>query len=594
MGSHLSDARITLVPRGVLWYKHAQFDVMLRCCVVKSLCLGFLLSHPFQTGFASDVLVYQVRKGLEYTQVDANVPSLDPTNSNAFEATVVMSGPGTVTNAAVQPPGALPVQPLALSTGNKWDYKHKYNTLAKLDQHFPNGSYTFQIAGKSDGSRQPVLPLLGNVYPNGPYIRNFATTQSVNANGYFLISWGAFTGGDTNDLIQIRVEDLAGNKFFETPDLGKEGFWDGTADHVLLAPNSSAYAQTNRVTLTFQKNVALDDTSYPGTLGAASYFSRTTFFLLTTRAAAPDVKLFEIAKSSKWIQSGTNSILPEPGQEFVFDAAIQAYTTGILTTASLMLAPTTNAPSRNLALQPNGTKLDFSDVAGTAAALDSFYGAGVYTLKFPTAHDGNQSLSVSLSTNNFPPAPRISNFDALQTVNGSQAFNVSWDRWPGASISDFIQVRIEDHNFNKFFETPDLGKAGALDGRATSTVVPAGILPPGQSFEIHVTFTRLTSLDTSSYPGVMGLSDFQSRTKLNIQTVPAAGSRPVLSLNALPSGQGYQLSGVAVPNSSYRIDGSTNLLQWEALSTNKPTGAILQWQDTMQRGSFFYRAVTLP
>lgn len=574
--------------------KQARFDVMLRCYFVMSLCLGFLLSHPFQPVFASDVLVYQVRKGLEYTQVDANVPSLNATNSNAFEATVVMSGPGAVTSAAVQPPGALPVQPLALSTGNKWDYKHKYNTLAKLDQHFPNGSYTFQIAGKSDGFRQPVLALLGNVYPNGPYIRNFATTQSVNANGYFLISWGAFAGGNTNDFIQFRVEDLAGNKLFETPDWGKEGFWDGTADHVLLVPGSSAYGQTNRVTLTFQKNVAVNGTSYPGAPGAASYFSRTTFFLLATRAVAPDVKLVEIAKSRKWIQSGTNWIVPEPGQEFVFDAAIQAYTTGILTTASLTLAPTTNAPSRNLALQPNGTKLDFSDVASAAAALDSFYGSGVYTLKFPTPHDGNQTLSLSLSTNDFPPAPRISNFDALQVVDGSQAFTVSWDHWPGGSISDFVQVRIEDHNFNKFFETPDLGKAGALDGRATSVALPAGILPPGQSFEIHVTFTRLSSLDTASYPGAMGLSDFQSRTKVNIQTTPATGNSPVLSLNALPSGQGYQLSAVLAPNSSYRIDASSNLLQWEALFTNKPAGAMLQWQDTVQRGSFFYRAVTLP
>jgi hypothetical protein len=463
-----------------------------------------------------------------------------------------------------------------------------------LDQHFPNGSYTFQIFGKDDGFRQPVLPLQGNVYPGAPYIQNFPSTQRVNANGYFLLSWGAFSGGDTNDFIQARVEDLAGNKFFETPDLGKQGFWDGTAGHVLLGPGATAFGQSNRVTLTFQKNVVLDGSSYPGALGAAGYFSRTTFYLLTTTAAAPDVKLFEISKARKWIQSGSNSVVAEAGQEFVFDAAIQSYATGIITTGSLTLAPTTNSPSRNFVLQPGGTKLDFSDIANTAAALDSFYGSGVYTLKFPTLHDGNKSVSLSLPTDDFPPAPRISNFDALQIVNAGQPFTVSWDRWAGGSIGDFIQVRIEDHNFNKFFETPDVGKTGALDGRVTSAIIPAGTLPAGQSFEIHLTFTRLSAIDTSSYAGVLGLADFQSRTKINIQTAPVPGSQPVLSLIALLSGQGYQLSTPAVSNLSYRIDGSTNLFQWTPLATNKPPGTLMQWQDPSLRGTFFYRAVVIP
>jgi hypothetical protein len=555
---------------------------------------GLAAFQAGQSGFSSDVSVYSVRKGLEYTQVDSGTPSLNATNSNAFEATVGMSGPTTVTNAAVQPPGGVPLQPLVLSTGSKWDYKKKYNSLAKLDQHYPDGTYTFQIAGVTDGLRQPALSLLGSVYPNGPYIQNFPATQAVNANGYFLVTWGSFSGGDTNDFVQFRVEDLAGNKFFETPDFGKPSFWDGTAARVLLGPGSSAYGQTNRVTLTFQKSVGLDQTSYPGALGAAAYFSRTTFYLVTTKAGAPDVKVYEISKARKWVQSSSNSVVAETGQEFVFDASVQAYTTGILSSASVTLAPTTNPPSRNLVLQSNGTKLDFSDVAGTAPGLDAFYGSGTYTLSFPTTHDGNKSVSLLLPADNFPPAPHISNFAALQVVNAAQPLMVSWDGWTNGTIGDFVQVRVEDHNFNKFFETPDLGKAGALDGRATSAVIPAGTLPAGQSFEIHVTFTRISALDTTSYSGVLGLSDFQARTKFNIQTAPVTGSRPVLTLTALPSSQGWQLSALAVSNALYRIDGSGDLQQWTILGTNQPRSNLLQWQDPTQRGGFFYRAVVLP
>lgn len=562
--------------------------------VVTLVSVGLAASNAVPSGFGADVSLYLVKKGLEYTQTDSNTPSLNATNSNAFEADVVMSGANTVTNAAVQPPGGVPLQPLALSTGNTWNYKHKYNSLAKLDQHYPDGSYVFQIAARNDGPRQPTLSLLGSVYPNAPYIQNFSGTQTVNANGYLLVTWNGFMGGSASDFVQFRVEDLAGNKIFETPDLGKPGFWDGTAGRVVLAPGSTAYAQTNRATLTFQKNVALDTTSYPGALGASAYFSRTTFFLLTTTAAAPDVKVCEVSKARKWVQSNSNSIVAEPGQEFVFDASVQAYTTGVLSTASLTLPPTTNPPSRNLALQSNGTKLDFSDVAGTEAGLQALYANGSYKLSFATPHDGSRSLNLILPVDDFPPAPRVSNFDALQIVDASQPITVSWDPWAGGSINDFVQVRVEDHNGNKFFETPDLGKAGAIDGRATTTDIPAGTLPLGQGFEIHVTFTRLSGVDTTSYPGVLALTDFQARTKFNLQTAPAPGSKPVLTITALSAGQGYELSALVAANLTCRIDGSTNLQQWIPLVTNKPPGNLLQWQDVTQRGTFFYRAVVLP
>jgi hypothetical protein len=559
----------------------------------QALVLALASLQGLQTARPADVSVYLVKKGLEYTQTDSSFPSVNATNGDAFEAEVVMSGAGTVTGASVQPPGGVPLQPLALSTGNKWDYKKKYNTLSKLDQKYPNGNYVFLITGKNDGGRQPALQLLGSVYPNGPYIHNFPATQAVNPNGHFQVGWDGFVGGTTNDFIQFRIEDLSGNKLFETPDLGKQGFWDGTATQGLVAPGAMMIGQTNRVTLTFQKAITVDQTSYPGALGEAAYFARTTFFLVTTKAAAPDVKTFEISKARKWVQTDTNSIGPETGQEFVFDASVQAYNTGVLATATVQLAPTTNAATRNLVLQSGGTTLDFSDVASTESGLASFYGNGSYMLVFGTSHDGNKSLSLSLPADSFPPAPRVSNFNALLTVNPGQPFTIFWDRWPGGTINDFIQVRVEDHNFNKFFETPDLGKAGALDGRATSATIPASILAAGKGFEIHVTFTRVNAVDTSSYPGVLGLSDFQARTKFNIQTIGSVNP-PLLGLAALPSAQGYQLSAQATPSISYRIEGSTNLFQWIPLTTNTPGNTLLQWTDPIQRGTFFYRAIVLP
>ncbi len=80
------------------------------------------------------------------------------------------------------------------------------------------------------------------------------------------------------DFIQFQVEDLSGNKLFETPDLGKPGFWDGTATQALVAPGAMLIGQTNRVTLTFQKAIPVDQNSLPGRLGRSRLRCPNQFF----------------------------------------------------------------------------------------------------------------------------------------------------------------------------------------------------------------------------------------------------------------------------------------------------------------------------
>lgn len=469
---------------------------------------------------AADAAFFDVTKGTEYTQTGSGVPTLNGTNGWAFEAEVLMSANNSVTNAVVQSPAAVPPYPLTLSASqSKRTYKHKYNTVTKLNANDPSGAYLMTMQGVHDGTRQASLQLAGDVYPAGPYIQNFPSTQTINANGYCLVTWGQFPGGASADIIQFRVQDLLGNKIFETPDPGKPGAFDGTAIRVLIAPGILSPGQTSQATLLFQKTVGINQTSYPEALGEAGYFARTTFYPITTTAVAPDVKTFEIDKASKWIQTDTNSLALETGQQFEFEATIQAYATGALTTATVLVPSNTNSLSRSLVLQPGGTTLYFSDIAPTAGGLDAFYGAGVYTLVFDTAHDSNKSLALSLPADAYPPAPRISNFNVVQTINVNHDTLVSWDPWSGGGVGDFVQLRIEDHNFNKLYETPDLGKPGALDGRATNAIVAAGTLPAGIGAEIHVTFTKINAINTTNYPGVLGLSDFQTRTKFNIQLV---------------------------------------------------------------------------
>lgn len=541
---------------------------------------------------AADVSVWLVKKGLEYTQASSGAPVVNGTNGYAFEADVVMATDGSVTGASLQPPAGLPLQALSLSSSqSKWELKHKYNSQTKLDQHYPDGGYTFSIATKNDGARQLSAQLLGDVYPNGPHLQNFAAVQTVNANGYSQVVWDALTGGTRNDYVQFRLQDLAGNKILETPGLGKLGAWDGTATRILLAPGTLFSRQTNQLTLEFQKSVATDTNSYPGALGRMAYYGRTTVLLVTSAATRPDVQAVEVYKASKWVQTDTNTVVLQAGHEFVFDASVAAYNTGVLSSATLVPPPPNSTP-RTLTLQSDGATLDFSETTSTQATLDSAYGSGNYTVSFGTAHDGNKTLTLPLPADALPPAPRFSNFGSLQTIMVGRPCVISWESWAGGTLNDFVQVRVEDAQHNKIFETPDIGKAGALDGRATTITIPANTLPANQSLEIHLTFKRVNAMDTTSYPGVLSLSSFQARTKISVQTIVAPA--PLLSLAELAGNQGYQLSFATVAGLTYRIDGSSNLVQWAPLSTNLAGTTLLQWQDSSARAGFFYRAVVLP
>jgi hypothetical protein len=472
-----------------------------------------------RTVSAADASLYLVEKGFEFTQTDSNLPTINATNGFGFNAEVAMSVNNSVTNATVQPQGGVAQVLVPSAAQNKLDYKHKYNTLLALNAHYPDGAYIVSIFGRNDGFHQPTLQLTGSAYPTGPHIANFPNLQAVNANGYFQVHWDPFSGGTSSDYLQFRIEDLNNNKIFETPDLGKAGALDGTPTKILVAPGTLIPNQTYRTRVLFRKVTSFNTVSYPGAVGEAAYYARTTFFLVSSAATAPDVKTFEISKSTKWIQTNSTSIGHQVGQEFGFDATLKANNTNLVSNATVLLPPTNSV--RDLQLLPGGTTFDYSDTAATQGQLDAGYGTGTYALSFSTVHDGNKSLSLSLPADNFPTPPRFANFEQLQTVNINHAFTISWNPWVGGGPNDFIHVRIEDVQHNKFWETGDPGKAGSLDGRATSAVVPAGVVPPSGVFEIHLTFIHPVSVDTTSYPGVLGLADFQTRTKITMQTVGA-------------------------------------------------------------------------
>jgi hypothetical protein len=59
-----------------------------------------------------------------------------------------------------------------------------------------------------------------------------------------------------------------------------------------------------------------------------------------------------------------------------------------------------------------------------------------------------------------------------------------------------------------------------LHGKATSIVIPAGSLAPGEEYDVYVRFDKVVTSDTTSYPGVLGRTTYAKGTHFTLKTIP--------------------------------------------------------------------------
>jgi hypothetical protein len=124
-------------------------------------------------------------------------------------------------------------------------------------------------------------------------------------------------------------------------------------------------------------------------------------------------------------------------------------------------------------------------------------------------------------------------------------------------------------------------------------------LAPGQSVDVGFLWNVSSiSNDTEMFvvlTGVSGATDFDSENntfRLGVQRTTAPVNLELLSLTGLPGG-GVELSVLNEPGRSYRLEASTNLLDWETLTGFYSTNAVMAVPDDSATNHpvRFYRAV---
>jgi hypothetical protein len=216
-----------------------------------------------------------------------------------------------------------------------------------------------------------------------------------------------------------------------------------------------------------------------------------------------------------------------------------------------------------------------------------------YTFAMATLNNGFQSPVLTMPAAAFPAATRVSNFASAQAINPASPFTLQWTNPLDATTNDVIFVWITDGSGNVVFATPypPTNYSACLKGTATSVVVPANTLHLGSAYTGMIGFYRSTSVNTTAYPGAVGV------TLLGVHTafpVTAPSSLPLLSQPAriTPTQFRFLLSGAT--GTSYTVLASTNpALQssnWSTLLTTNLSSSPATIQDNQATSQQrFYR-----
>lgn len=176
-----------------------------------------------------------------------------------------------------------------------------------------------------------------------------------------------------------------------------------------------------------------------------------------------------------------------------------------------------NPRSTTRNLQANGDHIGIIETFDTTGQVDLPWPTGTYTLAFQNGTDGSRSSSMFLGTDTYPVAPRISNYNDLQSVSHTQPVTIRWDNL-GIPGNDIARVRV-DLNGVTIFETPAIpGAAGTLTATATSVTIPSGRLLEGEVYTGALISHRGITRDTTTLPGALGWTGYAAETTFTIRT----------------------------------------------------------------------------
>jgi hypothetical protein len=251
---------------------------------------------------------------------------------------------------------------------------------------------------------------------------------------------------------------------------------------------------------------------------------------------------------------------------------------GIIAEVSLVSNLTATAASLTLPdsgvsnldnLLGDGQTFLMSGLDTNLAELNASWPDGNYTFNTTGASLPAVTVAFNLAQ---PNAPQIANFAALQAVDSTKPFTLSWNAFSNRQGTNEIFVNIG------YDPCTGAGFVTNLPGTATSTTIPAGALQPGSNY-VNSTLGFLNTIGTSSAsPKYTAGVVRSSVTSFTLTTLGGSSSSGSLSLaSPVWSGGALTFAITASPGQTITVEYSTTLEpgSWTTLvRTNSGSGTV--------------------
>lgn len=246
----------------------------------------------------ADVAAFGIIKSQQFVQTNDSAAVPLASSGFAFNAFVIATGFGAVTNATVKPSNATPLRPLApLADGLGWLLDVRFDSSAALDAAYPNGtlfspvSYALAMGTANDGLRSVSLgfTVFGFFagYPPTAQVSNVVAAQAIDTTRDFTLGWSA-AGAQAIDLVQVLIVDGASNVVYGSPAPFAPGALSSTSTSFVI-PAGRLPAGTDLIGhVTLARPVTIPNTNaYPGAVGISAAARDTQFPIVTRPAPEP-------------------------------------------------------------------------------------------------------------------------------------------------------------------------------------------------------------------------------------------------------------------------------------------------------------------
>jgi len=292
---------------------------------------------------------------------------------------------------------------------------------------------------------------------------------------------------------------------------------------------------------------------------------------------------FAVGKVHSYNQTSTSAPVLDPDTPFGFMATTGLASNRTATAISLVLPTGSISNLTQAFMTPEDYYLYyFTTVSNT---LETTFPQGNYIFGVSSSQS-NQQVTVNLPTTMVQPnAPHVTNYTALQSVNASQAFTIGWDAFFGGTASDYISVWVGD------WGSPDIGKAGALNGTARSITIPAGVLAANSNYTASVGFYRATWTTNTTY----ATGAYRATvTHFDVTTTGTSAPPPAVTKPSVSGGKfGFDVDTTTGQTLTvlYTTDLKLPVAQWQVLLTTNSPGTRVRITDPRPATSqaVFYR-----